>query len=49
MVVEGAVHLGPFLVRVSGDLGRFTTTGNIRDYALYFFVALLLLFWWLVL
>ncbi|MGB3562487.1 MAG: NADH-quinone oxidoreductase subunit L, partial [Thermoanaerobaculia bacterium] len=48
ILIEGAVHTGPFITRLVGDIGRFTTTGNVRDYALYFFVGLILLFWWLV-
>ncbi|MEE8138874.1 MAG: hypothetical protein V3T81_08430, partial [Thermoanaerobaculia bacterium] len=48
VLIEGAVHAGPLVVRLTGDLGRFTTTGNVRNYALYFFVGLLFLFWWLV-
>jgi NADH-quinone oxidoreductase subunit L len=48
ILIEGVVHTGPFITRLVGDIGRFTTTGNVRDYALYFFVGLILLFWWLV-
>jgi len=47
--VEGAVHTGPFLAKLTGDLFRFTTTGNVRNYLLYFFAGLLVLFWWVVL
>jgi hypothetical protein len=47
ILIEGVVHTGPFVTRLVGDIGRFTTTGNVRDYALYFFVGLILLFWWL--
>jgi NADH-quinone oxidoreductase subunit L len=47
ILVEGAVHAGPFLARLTGDLGRFTTTGNVRNYALYFLVGVLLFFWWI--
>ena len=47
-VVDGAVHSGPFLARTAGNLGRFSTTGNVRHYALYFFAGVLFLFWWLV-
>jgi NADH-quinone oxidoreductase subunit L len=48
VLVEGAVHTLPFLARLSGDLGRFSTTGNVRNYALYFFAGVLLLLWWLL-
>ncbi len=33
---------------LAGDLGRFTTTGNVRQYALYFFAGALALFWWMI-
>ena len=46
ILVEGAVHTGPFIARTVGELGRFTTTGNVRNYALFFAVGVLLLFWW---
>jgi NADH-quinone oxidoreductase subunit L len=48
ILVEGAVHTGPFIARLAGDVLRFTTTGNVRNYLLYFFVGLLVLFWWVV-
>jgi NADH-quinone oxidoreductase subunit L len=32
---------------LTGDIGRFTTTGNVRNYALYFFLGVILLFWWI--
>ena len=48
VLVEGAVHTGPFIARLTGDLVRFTTTGNVRNYLLYFFAGLLVLFWWVV-
>ncbi len=48
ILVEGAVHSGPFIARLTGDLVRFTTTGNVRNYLLYFFVGLLALFWWVM-
>ena len=31
--------LGAFLTELTGDVGRFTTTGNVRNYALYFFLG----------
>ena len=48
IVINGTVHVGAFLVELTGDLGRFSTTGNVRNYALYFFVAALALFGWMV-
>jgi NADH-quinone oxidoreductase subunit L len=47
LVIDGAVHTGAFLTELTGDLGRFTTTGNVRNYALYFFVGVIVLFGWL--
>ena len=48
VLIDGGIHLGAFLVELTGDLGRFTTTGNVRNYALYFYAAVLILFCWLV-
>jgi NADH:ubiquinone oxidoreductase subunit 5 (subunit L)/multisubunit Na+/H+ antiporter MnhA subunit len=48
LVIDGGLNVAAFLTEITGDLGRFTTTGNVRHYALYFFVGLLLLFWWMV-
>jgi NADH-quinone oxidoreductase subunit L len=46
--INGSVHVGAFVVELTGDLARFTTTGNVRNYALYFFAALVALFCWMV-
>jgi NADH-quinone oxidoreductase subunit L len=46
-VIDGAINFGAFLTELTGDVGRFSTTGNIRGYALYFFVGVILLFWWI--
>ncbi|MGH9381567.1 MAG: proton-conducting transporter membrane subunit, partial [Thermoanaerobaculia bacterium] len=43
-----AVHSGPFLARLTGDVGRFTTTGNLRNYALYFLLGVAALAWWVL-
>ena len=48
LVIDGAVHGGAFVAELSGELGRFTTTGNVRNYVLYFFLGLIALFWWIV-
>jgi NADH-quinone oxidoreductase subunit L len=48
ILINGTVHVGAFLVELTGDLGRFTTTGNVRNYALYFFAGLIALFCWMV-
>jgi NADH-quinone oxidoreductase subunit L len=49
LVINGTIHVGAFVVELTGDLTRFTTTGNVRNYALYFFAGVLILFCWLVL
>ena len=48
LIIDGSLHVGAFVTELTGDLGRFSTTGNVRNYALYFFGGLLLLFWWMV-
>jgi len=48
LLIDGALHVGAFVTELTGDLGRFSTTGNIRNYALYFFAGVLLLFWWMI-
>ncbi|HEX6904631.1 MAG TPA: NADH-quinone oxidoreductase subunit L [Thermoanaerobaculia bacterium] len=48
IVIDGAINVGAFLTELTGDVGRFTTTGNVRNYALYFFVGVVVLFWWIV-
>jgi NADH-quinone oxidoreductase subunit L len=46
-LIDGAINAGAFLVELTGDVGRFTTTGNVRNYALYFFLGVIVLFWWI--
>jgi NADH-quinone oxidoreductase subunit L len=48
VVIDGAINAGAWLTELAGDVGRFTTTGNVRNYALYFFLGVLLLFLWMV-
>jgi NADH-quinone oxidoreductase subunit L len=47
-VIDGLLHASAFVTELTGDLGRFTTTGNARHYVLYFLVGLIVLFWWVV-
>jgi len=47
LVIDGSVRAGAAITRASGDLGSLTTTGNVRNYALYFFLGVLVLFWWI--
>ncbi len=48
LIIDGVVHVSAFLIELTGDLFRFTTTGNVRNYALYFFAGVILLFWWMI-
>ncbi|HEX9944143.1 MAG TPA: NADH-quinone oxidoreductase subunit L [Thermoanaerobaculia bacterium] len=47
LVIDGAVNASAFVTELTGDIGRFTTTGNVRNYALYFFLGVILLFGWI--
>ncbi|HEX2644305.1 MAG TPA: NADH-quinone oxidoreductase subunit L, partial [Thermoanaerobaculia bacterium] len=47
-VIDGAVRAGAFLTELTGDVGRFSTTGNVRNYALYFFLGVIALLGWLL-
>ena len=49
LVIDGSVHVGAFITEITGDLARLTTTGNVRNYALYVFVGLVALFVWMIL
>jgi NADH-quinone oxidoreductase subunit L len=48
IMIDGSVRAGAAVTRASGDLGSLTTTGNVRNYALYFFLGVIVLFWWIV-
>jgi len=48
-VIDGSIHLGAYLAQLTGDLGRLTTTGNVRNYALYFFLGIVVLLTWVLL
>jgi NADH-quinone oxidoreductase subunit L len=43
LVIDGIVNAGSFLVELSGDLLRFFTTGNVRNYALTFLLGIVAL------
>ncbi len=47
LIVDGSVRAGAAVTRATGDLGSLTTTGNVRNYALYFFIGVIVLFWWI--
>ena len=48
LVIDGTANASAFLVELAGDLLRFFTTGNVRNYALGFSlgVAVLLVYVW---
>ena len=48
LLIDGAIHVAAFVTELTGDLGRFSTTGNVRNYAFYFFAGMVLLFCWMV-
>ncbi|HYN22892.1 MAG TPA: NADH-quinone oxidoreductase subunit L, partial [Thermoanaerobaculia bacterium] len=47
--IDGSISLGAWLAELTGEVGRLSTTGNVRNYALYFFLGVIVLFGWLVL
>ncbi len=47
-VVDGAIRALGWVTELAGEGGRLTTTGNVRSYALYFFLGVLALFWWIL-
>ncbi len=48
-IIDGLLHLTSAVVEILGDLGRFSTTGNVRTYVLYFFLGIVVLLGWIVL
>jgi NADH-quinone oxidoreductase subunit L len=49
LFIDGSISLGAWLAELTGEVGRLSTTGNVRNYALYFFLGVIVLFGWLVL
>ena len=47
-LIDGAIHTGAWTTQMAGEVGRFSTTGNVRNYALYFFAGVVVLFLWLI-
>jgi NADH-quinone oxidoreductase subunit L len=47
LLIDGAINAGSFLVELSGDLLRFLTTGNVRNYALTFLLGIVALLAWI--
>ncbi len=48
-LIDGSVNGSASLADLLGGFGALTTTGNVRNYALYFFLGVLALFWWIAL
>ncbi|HEX3126439.1 MAG TPA: NADH-quinone oxidoreductase subunit L [Thermoanaerobaculia bacterium] len=49
ILIDGAINAGAWLTELTGEVGRLSTTGNVRNYALYFFLGVIVLFGWLIL
>jgi NADH-quinone oxidoreductase subunit L len=47
-VIDGSIKAGAWLTELTGEVGRLSTTGNVRNYALYFFLGVIALFAWLL-
>jgi NADH-quinone oxidoreductase subunit L len=45
ITIDGILSLGAYLVALVGDLLRFFQTGNVRNYALMFFVGVIVFVW----
>src|SRR5436190_962303 len=45
MTIDGVLSLGAYGVALAGDLLRFFQTGNVRNYALMFFVGVIVFIW----
>jgi NADH-quinone oxidoreductase subunit L len=48
IVIDGSIKAGAWLTELTGEVGRLSTTGNVRNYALYFFLGVIALFAWLL-
>jgi NADH-quinone oxidoreductase subunit L len=44
-VIDGLLALVGYVVAAIGDLLRFVQTGNVRNYALMFFVGVIVFIW----
>jgi NADH-quinone oxidoreductase subunit L len=45
VTIDGILSLGAYLVALIGDLLRFFQTGNVRNYALMFFIGVIVFVW----
>ena len=41
LIIDGVLNAGAFLVELAGDVLRFLQTGNVRNYALTFFLGVI--------
>ncbi len=48
-LIDGSINLGAYLTELTGYIGRLTTTGNVRNYALYLFLGIVVLLTWVLL
>jgi NADH-quinone oxidoreductase subunit L len=48
LFIDGSIKAGAWLTELTGEVGRLSTTGNVRNYALYFFLGVIALFAWLL-
>jgi NADH-quinone oxidoreductase subunit L len=48
LAIDGSIKAGAWLTELTGEVGRLSTTGNVRNYALYFFLGVIALFAWLL-
>jgi NADH-quinone oxidoreductase subunit L len=49
LLIDGTANGSASLADLLGGFGALSTTGNVRNYALYFFLGVLALFWWIAL
>jgi NADH-quinone oxidoreductase subunit L len=48
IVIDGSIKAAAWLTELTGEVGRLSTTGNVRNYALYFFLGVIALFAWIL-
>jgi NADH-quinone oxidoreductase subunit L len=46
-LIDGTINAGAYATELTGEFGRLSTTGNVRTYALYFFLGVILLGCWI--
>jgi NADH-quinone oxidoreductase subunit L len=46
-LIDGSINAGAYATELTGEFGRLSTTGNVRTYALYFFLGVILLGCWI--